>query len=63
MAEEWDREQRLRIQVRANEFLEIALIRLMLLDPEFAEDARLWLDSLLDGCQLRSGRVSSIRSI
>jgi hypothetical protein len=48
MSDELDREQKFRLKALANKFLlRGALIRLMLLDPRFAQDARQWFDTYL----------------
>jgi hypothetical protein len=47
MADELDSEQKFRLKLLANDFLlRAALIRLMLLDPGFARDARQWFDAI-----------------
>jgi hypothetical protein len=47
MSEELDPKRKFRLNTLANEFLlRAALIRLMLLDPGFANGARQWLDTI-----------------
>ena len=47
MSDRFDPEQKFILRLVANEFLlRTALIRLMLLDPGFAKDARQWIDTL-----------------
>jgi len=47
MSDELDNDQMFRIKTMANIYLLRAVtIRLMLMDPEFAKDARQWLDTL-----------------